>query len=190
MKFMSVTEKIIVTGRKLFELGLVGVQSGNISVLFNNFVHITRTGSQLGYLTYDDIVSFPVDSLPPIEVSMETVVHLSVYKNSSHTAVVHAHPPYLISLGFFMEKFSPIDTEGKYYLPEIPFFEAKDPIGSKEVAKIVGENIKMCPAVFIKTHGIFAAAKDLDSVLNLVSVAEKSARIFYNVKMFGRKNFA
>ncbi len=180
MLFKKVTNDIAVIGEKLFKLGLIGSHSGNISTIFNGKIYITRSGSQLGFLTSKDIVSFPITkSKPPSSASVETIVHVSIYRNTNATNIIHVHPPHLITLSLHYDKIIPIDAEGKYYLPMIPVFEAKNPIGSEEVADIAGREMKKFPLIVIKSHGIFVKGKSWDEVLNIASVAEKSATIIF-----------
>ncbi len=178
MLFKSIIRDIIVIGEKLFKLGIIGSHSGNVSTLFNGRIYITRTGSQLGFLTERDIVSFPATrEKPPAAASVESIVHMNIYRNTDATHIIHAHPPNLIALSLHMDRIIPLDAEGRYYLPEIPVFEAANPIGSEEVAEIAGEKMKEYPLIVIRSHGIFARGHNWDEVLNLTSVAEKSAHI-------------
>ena len=179
----KIKKEIVATGRKLLELGVIGSHSGNISTIFNDHIFVTRTGSSLGYLSENDIVTFPLSAPQiPAQASVETIVHLAIYKHTDANIIVHSHPPSVISLSLVTDKIIPVDAEGRYYLPEIPIFEAKNPIGSEEVAEIAAQEMQRYKVIVIKSHGIFVKGKSWDEVINLTSVTEKSSKIIINVE--------
>ncbi len=175
----EVKREIVKAGRILFDLGLVGYTSGNISALMGNTIFITRTGSKLGYLSEKDIVSFTLNEKIPETASVESIVHRAIYASTTSTHIIHAHPPHLVALSLIQRKIIPLDAEGKYYLKEIPVYRARNPIGSEEVAEIASSVAKEHKLILIRSHGIFVHGNSWDEVLNIASVAEKSAQIIF-----------
>ena len=104
-------------GKRLFAEHLVGGNFGNISIRRGKEgFFIKRSGAFLDVATEPVFVTLKGDAPP--EASSEYRVHLEVYKQTSHEAVVHAHPPYTIAASLVMDEIVPEDSEGKDVLPE------------------------------------------------------------------------
>ena len=74
------TNDIITTGRIVFELGLTGSHSGNISCNSHGTIFITSTGSKLGWLDEKTVVSFDMkNDKPHPKSSGEYLTHLEIY---------------------------------------------------------------------------------------------------------------
>ncbi len=181
----KIIEDIIFTGKVLYKEGLVNSHAGNISVRFEDSIYITKTGAMLGFLKPEDIVEVPVlgtsekDSI----ASSELIVHREIYKKTDKKAIIHAHPPYAVSLTFFLkESFIPVDNEGKLFIGEVPVVEVENASGSKELAFALSEILRDKNIVLIKKHGSFVAYKNLNYALKLTSDLEFCAKIYYLVK--------
>src|SRR3989442_7793777 len=82
-------------GRTLFSLGLGKGSEGNLSVWDGRSLLITRTGSSLGALSQDDLISGPLGGDPRNEfahASSDLEVHRQMYRARGRGAIVHAHP--------------------------------------------------------------------------------------------------
>ena len=77
------------------------------------------------------------------------------------------------------KKIKPIDSEGQYYLKEIPVLDCKDAIGSDEVAKKIPKLILKYKCVIVKGHGAFAIGESLSQASLYISVAENASKIIY-----------
>ena len=179
---LDCNNEIIKTGRIIFELGLVGSHSGNISCINNGRIYITASGSKLGWLEPKEIVSFSIDDKAPHpKASSEYLTHWEIYKKTDYKCVIHSHPHFLVVLSLTKEKVVPIDIEGKYYLSEIPILHVKEAIGSSELAEKVSNSfVSDNRAVMVKGHGLFVAADDFEEGINLSSVSESSSKILYH----------
>jgi len=170
-------------GKLLFQQGLVSLTAGNISVRQGRLMYITASGSMLGDLRFEDIVSVPIgDKTFSAEVnikkpSVESVVHKSIYLNTEHKAVVHAHAPTAIALSFEENKIVLADSEGRYYVPEVPVLAVNGGIASSDVAEQIPPLLSRYPAVIIRGHGVFAAADNLNDACGIASTIEFSAKI-------------
>jgi L-fuculose-phosphate aldolase len=172
-------------GKLLFQQGLISLTAGNISILQDRVIYITASGSMLGDLNYDDIASVPLDkavmhtSHSIKKPSVELVVHRSIYENTEHKAVVHAHAPTAVAVAFQYDSICFPDSEGRLYVPEVPVIDVKETIGSSEVAQTVPSYLNRYPAVIIRGHGVFAAADTLAKACGIVSTIEFSSQILY-----------
>jgi len=109
-------------GRELFLQGVNSSHSGDMSVRAGDRIFITRRGSMLSNLTERDIIETGLhsDNSHITLASTEIKIHRDVYLNTSALAVVHAHPPFAVSLSMVEDEIVPLDTEGVYYFKTIP----------------------------------------------------------------------
>jgi L-fuculose-phosphate aldolase len=134
---------------------------------------IKRSGAFLDVATEPVFVTLKGDAPP--EASSEYRVHLEVYKQTSHEAVVHAHPPYAIAASLVMDEIVPEDSEGRMFCPKIPVVQGAP--GSQEIAENVSRSLISSKLVIVRGHGTFAAGKTLDEAYVYTSLAEHSCRI-------------
>ncbi len=163
-------------GKRLFAEHLVGGNFGNISIRSGKKGFLIKRGG-----TFLDVASDPVlvllDGNAPAESSSEYRVHLEVYRNTGHEAVVHAHPPYAIAASLVMDEIVPEDSEGKMLCPRIPVVLGAP--GSQEIAENVSRALISSKLVIVRGHGTFAAGKTLDEAYVYTSLAEHSCRVLH-----------
>jgi L-fuculose-phosphate aldolase len=161
-------------GKRLFAEHLVGGNFGNISIRRGKEgFFIKRSGAFLDVATEPVFVTLKGDAPP--EASSEYRVHLEVYKQTSHEAVIHAHPPYAIAASLVMDEIVPEDSEGRMFCPKIPVVQGAP--GSQEIAENVTRSLISSKLVIVRGHGTFAAGKTLDEAYVYTSLAEHSCRI-------------
>ncbi len=166
-------------GEWLFQLSLVGLKNGNISIRLNDRIYITRKGASLPALKKDDVVSFSLGGHVPEEASSEWPVHLAVYERTAHNAVVHVHPVYATAAAGHIRRFVPVDVEGKYYLKGgVPVVVVSEPAGSGELAVCVADALAYSPCVLVRSHGAFVGGSDVFYCLSIAEILERSAKIF------------
>ena len=168
-------------GQALFTQGLVSPQGGNLSVKLGEHLLITHRGSQLGFIQEGDLVETGIsknDRATPL-ASKELEVHRCIYKNTSASAVVHAHPPYAVTLSFTENEILPCDMEGRTLLPKVPILSLqvveKNGELAGEIAKALGEH----KVVLVRGHGSFAVSQLLEEAYYYTAVLEQSCRILY-----------
>ncbi len=171
--------ELITVGRLLFEEGLVSARSGNLSRAFGDRMFITRTGSNMGFLSSYDILELPLRETTILDTraSVELPVHREVILRTGKSSVVHAHPTYTLRLAYETEKIAPLDSEGKEILGEVPVLSLEKPSASEELAREVSSALKSLPAVAIRGHGVFCAHKELMRAYSYVSTLEHSCKL-------------
>lgn len=168
-------------GKRLFAEHLVGGNFGNISVRKGDEgFYIKRTGDYLDDV--HELVFVPFEGTVPTNASSEYRVHIEVYRNSSHQAIVHAHPRAAIAASLVMDEVLPEDSEGKMFCPEIPVVEGAP--GTQGLANNVASVLKTTKLVIVRGHGTFAAGKNLDEAFQLTSLAEHSCRVIALKQLF------
>jgi L-fuculose-phosphate aldolase len=168
-------------GKRLFAEHLVGGNFGNMSVREGKKgFHIKQTGDYLDSVS--GLVFVPFEGPVPKNASSEYRVHIAVYRNSPHVAIVHAHPQAAIAASLVMDKIIPEDSEGQMFCPEIPVVGGAP--GTQELADNVAAVLSKQKMVIVRGHGTFAAGKNLDEAYQLTSLTEHSCRVLALKKNF------
>lgn len=166
-------------GRELFLTGLNNSHSGNLSMRCGNRIVITRKGSMLGNLTVQDIIETGLDKNDEKTAlaSTEIGVHRSIYRGTTASAIVHAHPIHAIALSLIEDLIIPVDAEGAHFLPKVPVLDAINPIGSKELEKNLPPLLRDFRIVLVRGHGSFAVGQNLEEAYQWTTCLENVCRI-------------
>ena len=166
-------------GEDLFRQGCNNSHSGNMSICDGAKIYITRSGAQLGRLTWDDIVetSLHYEDAGARKASVELIVHRAIYKETSARAIIHSHPPHAIARSFATDEIRPVDAEGQYHLKMVPVLSVENAISSKEVSEKIPRLLIQSPIVVVKGHGSFATGANLERCLLLTSSLESACKI-------------
>jgi len=192
MNKQEVIKDIIFYGRVLYEMGLVSSHGGNISVRMDDKLIITKTGRMSGFLKEEDLIELPIfeKTDKDKEASIELIVHREIYKkNPQINAILHAHPIYATTLGYFLEEFIPIDIEGELFLKKVAVVNVSKPSASEELAKSLADVFnKGYNTAIVRNHGSFSVGKNLNEALKYTSALENSAKIYYLKQSFDKRD--
>ena len=168
-------------GRRLFSEHLIGGNFGNMSLRDgeDSFL-ITRSGSFLDDV--GELVRVPLFGDVPPNASSEWRVHRSVYQQTRHKAVVHAHPPFAVAASLVFDEIMPLDSEGKMFSPVIPIAVGEP--GSSELAEDVADCLGLGKLCIARGHGTFAAGKTLEEAYLFTSLAEHACRVISYTNQF------
>jgi len=168
-------------GRELFSQGVNSSHSGNMSVRAGDHIFITSRGSMLSNLTERDIIETGVhsDDSHITLASTEIKIHRASYLNTSALAIVHAYPPFAISLSMVKDEIVPVDTEGIYYFKAIPVIGAGLTVGSDEVAEKLPPLLQNYKATMVRGHGSFAGGQMIEEAFQWTSSLEASCKILF-----------
>jgi L-fuculose-phosphate aldolase len=174
------------TGRRLFDEGLVAGNFGNMSVRVRGGFLITSSGS---FLDEEESLRFvTMEGIAEEGASSEWRVHHRTYTVCDDAgAIVHAHPPLSVAASIVYDEIIPEDSEGKMLCPVIPVVDGEP--GTEELAENVARALKSNPVVIARAHGTFAKGRDLKEAYLLTSIAEHCCRILYYLGGFGGRNF-
>ncbi|MBC7079192.1 MAG: aldolase [Methanothrix sp.] len=169
-------------GKKLVEQGLTGSRFGNISVLTEDGIIITCTGSMLDDIDERQVVLVERDGECADDslASCETPVHRAIYRSTDARAVIHTHSPYAVALSLLEDVVMPIDSEGIAFLGEMPVVDGQ--FGSEKLASAVSDALMDHRACIARGHGVFAKGGDLRDAYITASMAEHSSKIRYLVR--------
>ncbi|KMK65055.1 3-oxo-tetronate 4-phosphate decarboxylase [Puniceibacterium sp. IMCC21224] len=178
-------EQICTLAKSIFDRGLTGGASGNISVrLDDGGILVTPTGSSMGQLdparlTQLDHTGRIVSGDAPTK---EIPLHSAFYETRSETgAVVHLHSTHSVALSMLP------DTDPENAIPPLtaysimrlgkvkllPFFVPGDPAMGQAIRGLAGKR----SAVLLANHGPVVAGKDLEAAIYATEELEETAKL-------------
>ena len=178
-------EQICLLAKSLFDRGLTGGSTGNISTrTADGGLLVSPTGTSFGRLDPGRLSRFDangklIDGDPPTK---EMPLHSAFYDTrSSAGAVVHLHSCHSVAWSLMPEvdedNFLPPLTPyaimklGKVKL--LPYFRPGDPAMGNAVRGLAGKRT----AVMLANHGPVVAGKDVEAACNAIEELEDTARL-------------
>ncbi len=183
----KILEKIVNTAHHIYNKEMIIGKAGNISILDedNEHMYITASGTDFKSLKYEDIIKVNINDLSYVSneenkvPSMETNLHIGVYKNRSDIkSVVHIHSPYATAFAFSKKRLCQQEGFGEItgeYITEVNYY----PPGSKKLAKHASDALKDENSVLLKDHGLICVGKDIDEATLLSEYIEGIAKTQY-----------
>ncbi|MEM1109624.1 MAG: 3-oxo-tetronate 4-phosphate decarboxylase [Planctomycetota bacterium] len=185
MSEQELRERIVLQGKSLFDRGLTGGSSGNLSVRLPDGLLVTPTNSCLGRLDPGRITKLDPDGniLAGDPPSKEAFLHRSMYNARPEAqAIVHLHPTHLVAVSC-LDGLDPADVLPPitpYYvmrigrLPLVPYFAP----GDDQLAGAVETAARDAHALLLANHGPVVAGKSLDAAVNATEELEETAKLF------------
>ena len=178
-------EMICLLAKSMFDRGLTGGSTGNISARTEDGgLLVSPTGTSFGRLDPGRLSRFDangqhIDGDPPTK---EMPLHTAFYDTrSSAGAVVHLHSCHAVALSMmpdadtdnFLPPLTPygIMKLGKVKL--LPFFLPGDPAMGEAVRGLAGKR----SAVMLANHGPVVAGKDIETACNAIEELEDTSRL-------------
>ena len=186
----EIKKEICEVGKKIYNLGFVAANDGNISVKVGpNEFYCTPTGVSKGYMTPDMIIKVDADGNKiegKLNPSSEIKMHMRVYKERPDVnAVVHAHPP--VATAFTVANV-PMD---QYILPEailtignVPTCAYGTP-STMEIPDSLMPYIQQHDAFLLKNHGALTVGNTLMRACFTMEEVEFNAKINLYARQLG-----
>ncbi|BDY28080.1 MULTISPECIES: class II aldolase/adducin family protein [Mycolicibacterium] len=154
--------------------GLVVGTAGNVSIRVGDLVVISPSGVDYEAMSardvgIHDLAGNPVDAV--LAPSSELALHLAVYRQSDHTAIVHTHAPASTALSTVTD----VVPASHYYSAMFGGAVRVAPyatFGTQQLADNVTEALRDRTAALMGNHGAVLAGQALPKVLNLVPYLE------------------
>ncbi len=185
----ALRELICEVGRRLWQLGMVAANDGNISVrLDEETVLCTPSGVSKGFMLPDIMAKLTVDGevLGDAEASSEVAMHLEAYRvRADVNAVVHAHPP--LATGYAISgRPLPVNilAETVTAFREVPVAECATP-GTQEVVTAVQPHLAKHDAILLMNHGALTLGADLEQAYFRMEILEHFAKTALAVAQLG-----
>ncbi len=184
-KEAAMREQICLLAKSLFDRGLTGGSTGNISARTpDGGLLVSPTGTSFGRLDPSRLSHFNCNGVliegdPPTK---EMPLHTAFYDTrSSAGAVVHLHSCHSVALSMmpdanvddFIPPLTPYSLIQLGRVKLLPFFVPGDAAMGDAVRSLAGKR----SAVMLANHGPVVAAKDVEAACNAIEELEASARL-------------
>ena len=190
MRDNDLREQICLLAKSLFDRGLTGGSTGNISARTEDGgLLVSPTGTSFGRLDPARLSQFNADGvqIDGDAPTKEMPLHSAFYDTRSTAgAVVHLHSCHSVSLSMMPDVdadnfLPPVTPYGIMKLGKVkllPFFLPGDPAMGEAVRGLAGKR----SAVMLANHGPVVAGKDVEAACNAVEELEDSARLAMMVR--------
>lgn len=183
-------KNIVEICQRLHKKNFLAGTDGNVSVRQkNNLILITPSGVSKNSLKVSDICSMTLKGRTVHgKPSSEKAMHLKIYKEQKKAlAVIHAHPPYAISLSLSRPQWKILPLllpETVIDLGPVPFVPYVLP-GTEEMANALCPFLKKSCALILSYHGAVTWGENLESAYLRMERLEHSAQIIYLSEVLG-----
>ena len=178
-------ERIAMHGKSLFDRGLTGGSSGNISVRLSDGFLVTPTNSCLGRLDPDAIAKVHAlgNLISGDRPSKEAFLHASVYDvRETASSIVHLHSTYSVAVSCLanIDPSNVLPPITAYYvmkvgrLPLVPYFAP----GDEALADAVRQQATETHSMLLANHGPVVASKSLDAAVYATEELEETAKLY------------
>lgn len=193
MDVTELKEQICDVGHRLWTLGFIAANDGNISVKLNDDEYLaTPTGVSKSFLTPKMILRVNGKGevlecgTPGLRPSSEIKMHFCVYQERPDVgSVVHAHPPTATA---FAVAHVPLD---KYIMPEAVLTIGDVPIAkygtpsTMEIPESIKPFLPTHDAILLENHGAITVGVDLTTAYYRMETLEYDAKITLLSKQIG-----
>ncbi|NUM33876.1 MAG: class II aldolase/adducin family protein [Candidatus Brocadiae bacterium] len=190
---IEIREEICNIGHRLYSQNYIVGTDGNMSArLPGNVLLFTPSGVCKGNMTPEQILKTDMEGNKIAgqgKPSSEIQMHLMVYKHRPDVrAVVHAHPPFAVSLTIVGESLEKVlIPEVIVHLGSIPTAPYQTP-GSLALAQSLCPFLEKSDTILLARHGIVAFAETLTQAYYKLECAEYAAKIAGMVRQMGGGN--
>jgi len=198
-------EKMCLLAKSMFDRGLTGGSTGNISIRTEDGgLLVSPTGTSFGALDPEKLSRFDVQGrqIDGDKPTKEMNLHEAFYDTrSSANAVVHLHSSHSVAYSLLPDQdpecFLPPLTLTAYSIMRLgkvkllPYYRPGDPAMGDAVRGLAGKR----SAVMLAAHGPVVAGKDLEAAVYAIEELEETAKLAmlvrgYNVNMLSPEQIA
>ncbi len=184
--------RVAETMRRLYDRSLTTVSGGNVSLRnAEGFIFITASQSDKSCIDMRKVIIISPDGenlTPSLKPSMETLMHINIYKcRPDIMAIVHSHPVFASTYAVAGAAVnSSITGEARYMLGEVGLVDYHL-MGSVDLAVACAGVMKDHDSAIMVKHGAITVGKTLFEAFDRMEVLENTAHISYNLKCMGCK---
>ena len=191
-KEMQLREQICDVCHKMWQLGWVAANDGNVSAKLEDGTFLaTPTGMSKSFITPDKLVHIDktgkiLDALEGYRPSSEIKMHLRCYEEREDVgAVLHAHPP--VATGFAvanipLDDYSMIETVLALGSIPVPPYA---PPSTQEVPDAIAPYRPEHDAMLLQNHGALTVGADVITAYYRMETLELFAKISLNARLLG-----
>jgi ribulose-5-phosphate 4-epimerase/fuculose-1-phosphate aldolase len=185
MNEVEMREEICRTGRCLFQRGLAGGTSGNMSVRIDDGWLMTPTGKSLSELMPENVSKLDKRGrhISGGKPTKETALHLAFYEKRPQVgAVVHLHSTHAVAVSCLadLDRENALPPLTPYYvilvgtLPLIPYRRPGDAALGQAVRDVAAEH----SAVLLANHGPVVTGNTLKAAVYALEELEETAKLY------------
>lgn len=176
---------------RLYRQKLTTTSGGNISLrVSDDLILLTPSATDKGNMSAEEIAEIGTDGTnhtPHLKPSIETSMHLEIYRRHRHVqAIVHAHPPMAST---FVAARKPINVNliaEAYAIVGEPEYAPYALMGTDELADSVAGSFKKHTAcILMENHGVLCTGTTLLQAFDRIEVLENIAQINLNMARIG-----
>ena len=192
LTYMELREQICDICHKMWQLGWVAANDGNVSVKLPDGTFLaTQTGMSKSFIMPEKLVHIDqdgqiLDASAGLKPSSEIKMHLRCYKEREDVgAVLHAHPP--VATGYAvankpLDEYSMIETViALGSIPVTPYGTPSTYEVPDRIAPYLGEH----DALLLQNHGALTVGADLITAYYRMETLELFAKISLNAHLLG-----
>ena len=192
LSYMQLREQICDVCRKMWQLGWVAANDGNVSAKLEDGTFLaTPTGISKSFITPEKLVHIDKDGAvleaeEGYRPSSEIKMHLRCYEEREDVgAVLHAHPP--VATGYAvankaLDEYSMIETV--IALGSIPVTPYGTP-STYEVPDAIAPYLGQHDALLLQNHGALTVGADVLTAYYRMETLELFAKISLNARLLG-----
>lgn len=168
---------------RLYRQGLTTTSGGNISLrISKELILLTPSATDKGNMRTEQIAEIGLDGVnhtPHLKPSIETSMHLEIYKRHPHVqAIVHAHPPCTSTFTVVRKPINVRLIAEAYAMVGVPAMAPYALMGTPELAASVADGLKKNTfCVLMENHGVLCVGDTLLQAFDRIEVLENTARI-------------
>ncbi|UYB43120.1 class II aldolase/adducin family protein [Streptomyces sp. Je 1-4] len=172
--------ELVATARRTVTDGLVVGTSGNVSRRIRDLVLVTPSGVPYDRLGPNDTTAVDLEGrqiIGALRPTSELPMHLTVYRGTTATAVVHTHAPYATAVSTLVAELPPV-----HYMTAAlggPVRVAPYALyGSDELAAHMREALRDRTGCLLQNHGTITYGDSLDQALDRTAQLEWMCRVW------------
>jgi L-fuculose-phosphate aldolase len=177
--------------RRLYNHGLTTTSGGNISLkISDDLIAITPSATDKGNMRWKEVGLLTMEGenlTPGLKPSIESEMHLSIYKKKNIRAIVHAHPTFATAFTAMKNRININLTSEACAILEEPLMVPYALMGTKKLADLVADHIEKSDILLLENHGILTIGNTLLQAFDKIEVLENAARMTLIVDFEGKK---
>jgi L-fuculose-phosphate aldolase len=176
----------------LYKHALTTTSGGNISLrVSEKIILITPSATDKGRMKWKEvgIINILGENLTPhLKPSIETEMHLAIYRKKNDVlAIVHAHPVFASLFTAIKAKINTkLTAEAKAILGD-PLLVRYAVMGSRALAEVAAENILKSDVLLLENHGILTTGSNILQAFDKIEVLENAAKMTLMTEMTGKR---
>lgn len=113
------------------------------------------------------------------EKAPQTSVHTAIYQHRLDVgAVIHTHPPKIISLSVLGRTVEPIHNYSAIFHEGVPLYDRAGQVGDLETAEEIVQTLDRSKAIILKGHGALTVGRSIQEACLLAIFLEESAKYY------------